>query len=82
MNVGNIGSTQNAAAEAMETAAQTKAEAAMGDQQAVQKLARRQVLRHVQSVPSLAGSPPPPVAAAPAAPQPAGTAKGGLDVKA
>ena len=39
MNVGIVASVKNMAQEAMETAAQTKAEAAKGDQQAVRKLA-------------------------------------------
>jgi hypothetical protein len=79
MNVGNIGSAQGAAAEAMETAAQTKAEAAAGDQQAVQKLARGQVGKPVH-----AAQKPAQAAQAPAEPsQPsAGPADGKLDVKA
>jgi hypothetical protein len=72
MNIGNVGST--AAAEAMETPAQTKAEAASGDQQAVQKLARRQAGVHIRA----AQAP-----AAPAAPEaPAVSADGKLDAKA
>jgi hypothetical protein len=39
MNVGTIASLKSMALEAMETAAQTKAEAAKGDQQAIRKLA-------------------------------------------
>ena len=39
MIVGTIASLQSVAQEAMETAAQTKAEAAKGDQQAVRRLA-------------------------------------------
>ena len=39
MNLGNTASLKSVAQEAMETAAQTKAEAAKGDQQAVRKLA-------------------------------------------
>jgi hypothetical protein len=39
MNVGTIASVKSMAQEAMETAAQTKTEAAKGDQQAVRKLA-------------------------------------------
>ena len=39
MNVGTIASVKSMAQEAMETTAQTKAEAAKGDQQAVRKLA-------------------------------------------
>ncbi|HLH56420.1 MAG TPA: hypothetical protein VKY92_22725 [Verrucomicrobiae bacterium] len=39
MNVGTIGSVKNMAQEALETAAQTKAEAAKGDQQAIRRLA-------------------------------------------
>ena len=39
MNVGTIASVKSAAQEAMETAAQTRAEAAKGDQQAVRRLA-------------------------------------------
>lgn len=39
MNVGTIASVKSMAQEAMETAAQTKAEAAKGDQQAIRKLA-------------------------------------------
>jgi hypothetical protein len=39
MNVGTIASLKSMAQEAMETAAQTKAEAAKGDQQAIRKLA-------------------------------------------
>ena len=35
--------------EAIETAAQTKAEAAKGDQQAIRKLARTQAPKHTQS---------------------------------
>jgi hypothetical protein len=44
MNAPNITSTsmKNVAQEAMETAAQTKAEAAKGDQQAIRKLAHQQ----------------------------------------
>lgn len=49
MNVGNIASSVLAnAQEALETVAQTKAEAAKGDQQATRKLATRQ---GVQSAP-------------------------------
>jgi hypothetical protein len=40
-------SVQSAAAEAMETAAQTKAEALKGDQQAVRKLARQSTAQAV-----------------------------------
>jgi hypothetical protein len=39
MNVGTIASVKSMAQESMETAAQTKAEAAKGDQQAIRKLA-------------------------------------------
>jgi hypothetical protein len=39
MNVGTIASVKSTAQEAMETAAQTKAEAAKGDQQAIRRLA-------------------------------------------
>lgn len=39
MNVGTVASVKSMTQEAMETAAQTKAEAAKGDQQAVRKLA-------------------------------------------
>ena len=39
MNVGNMASVKSMTQEAMETAAQTKAEAAKGDQQAVRRLA-------------------------------------------
>ncbi|MGH7969890.1 MAG: hypothetical protein ACREIC_14295 [Limisphaerales bacterium] len=39
MNIGTVASVKSMAQEAMETAAQTKAEAAKGDQQAVRKLA-------------------------------------------
>jgi len=42
MFVGSTTSGSSAAKEAMETAAQTKAEAAKGDQQAVRKLAAQQ----------------------------------------
>jgi hypothetical protein len=54
MNI-NITSLVNQSQEAMETAAQTKAEAAKGDQQAMRKLARTQAANNVQSAP-----PPPP----------------------
>ena len=54
MNVGNITSVKSMAEEAMETAAQTKTEAAKGDQQAIRKLART---RAANSTPS---APPPP----------------------
>jgi hypothetical protein len=49
MNVGSLDSVKAMAQEAMETAAQTKAEAAKGDQQAVQKLAREQAANNAQS---------------------------------
>jgi hypothetical protein len=39
MNVGTIASVKSMAQEAMETAAQTKAEAAKGDRQAIRRLA-------------------------------------------
>lgn len=39
MNIGTIASLKSMAQEAMETAAQTKAEAAKGDQQAIRRLA-------------------------------------------
>ena len=39
MNVGTVASVKSMAQEAMETAAQTKAEAAKGYKQAIQKLA-------------------------------------------
>jgi hypothetical protein len=39
MNVGNMASVKSMTQEAMETAAQTKAEAAKGDQQAIRRLA-------------------------------------------
>jgi hypothetical protein len=39
MNVGSVASLKSMAQEAMETAAQTKAEAAKGDQQAIRRLA-------------------------------------------
>ncbi len=71
MNIGNVGSGSDAAAEAMETAAQTKAEAASGDQQAVQKLARKQAVNVVHHAPA-------PAAAAPT--QPA-VANGKIDVR-
>ncbi len=43
MNVGTVASIKSMAQEAMETAAQTKAEAAKGDQQAIRKLAAQAV---------------------------------------
>jgi hypothetical protein len=48
MNVGTIASVKSMAQEAMETAAQTKAEAAKGDQQAIRKLAA-QAANNVQN---------------------------------
>jgi hypothetical protein len=48
MNVGTIASVKSMAQEAMETAAQTKAEAAKGDQQAIRRLAA-QAANNVQS---------------------------------
>lgn len=44
MNVGTVASIKSMAQEAMETAAQTKAEAAKGDQQAIRKLAAQVAL--------------------------------------
>ena len=49
MYVGNTTSGSSASKEAMETAAQTKAEAAKGDQQAVRKLASQQSVNDPQS---------------------------------
>ena len=49
MNVGTVASVQNMAQEAMETAAQTKAEAVKGDQQAVRKLASTQAANNQQN---------------------------------
>jgi hypothetical protein len=52
MNVGTIASAvQSSAQEALETAAQTKAEAAKGDQQAIRKLARAQAANPTQEAP-------------------------------
>jgi len=48
MNVGSLSSAASMAQEAMETVAQSKAEAAKGDQQAVRKLARQQVEGNAQ----------------------------------
>jgi hypothetical protein len=50
MNVGSLDSVKAMVQEATETAAQTKAEAAKGDRQAVQKLARDQAANNAQSV--------------------------------
>ena len=80
MNLGNVGSTQNAAAEAMETVAQTKAEAAAGDQQAVQKLARRGV-GSIVHVAHKAAEPAQPMQATQPA-QPAVVVNGKIDTKA
>jgi anti-sigma28 factor (negative regulator of flagellin synthesis) len=50
MNVTSINSTvRNTVEEATETAAQTKTEAAKGDQQAIRKLASQQSLQQVPS---------------------------------
>ena len=49
MNVGNVGTANNLAQEALETAAQTRAEAAKGDQQAVRKEARAEAANVAQS---------------------------------
>jgi hypothetical protein len=49
MNVGNTTSVKSMVEETMETAAQTKAEAAKGDQQAVRKLAATQAANNTQS---------------------------------
>jgi hypothetical protein len=49
MNVSNLTSVKNMAQEATETAAQTKAEAAKGDQQAMRKLAQQQSASNTQS---------------------------------
>ncbi len=51
MNVNNATAVQSMAQEAMETAAQTKAEAAKGDQQAVRKLASQTAAASSQSAP-------------------------------
>jgi phosphatidylethanolamine-binding protein (PEBP) family uncharacterized protein len=50
MNVGTTASVKSMVQEAMETAAQTKSEAAKGDQQAVRKLAQAQTANPAQSV--------------------------------
>ena len=50
MNVGSLDSVKAMVQEATETAAQTKAEAAKGDQQAVRKLAQQQAANNAQSV--------------------------------
>jgi hypothetical protein len=50
MKVNSTASINNAAQEAMETTAQTKAEATKGDQQAVRLLARREAANNVQNV--------------------------------
>ncbi len=55
MNVGTIASVKSMAQEAMETAAQTKAEAAKGDQQAIRKLAA-QAANNAQSAQQPAAS--------------------------
>ena len=55
MNVGTLASIKNMAQEAMETAAQTKAEAAKGDQQAVRRLAA-QAANNAQSARQPTGS--------------------------
>ncbi|HUZ07933.1 MAG TPA: hypothetical protein VMV89_10655 [Candidatus Paceibacterota bacterium] len=49
MNVSGMTSVKNMAQEAMETIAETKAEAAKGDQQAIRNVAQRQVASHTQS---------------------------------
>ena len=49
MNITSTASVNNVAQEAMETAAQTKAEAAKGDQQAVRLQARREAANNGQS---------------------------------
>jgi hypothetical protein len=49
MNVSNLTSVKNMAQEATETVAQTKAEAAKGDQQAIRKLAQQQSASNTQS---------------------------------
>jgi hypothetical protein len=57
MNVGSATSVQSMAQEAMETAAQTKAEAAKGDQQAVRKLAQTQAAQNAQPAQQSSESP-------------------------
>jgi hypothetical protein len=49
MNVGNIAFMTGIAQETMETAAQTKAEAVKGDQQAIRKLASAQTANNTQN---------------------------------
>jgi hypothetical protein len=49
MNVSNLTSVKNMAQEATETVAQTKAEAAKGDQQAIRKLSHQQSASNTQS---------------------------------
>jgi hypothetical protein len=49
MNVSNLTSVKNMAQEATETVAQTKTEAAKGDQQAIRKLAQQQSASNTQS---------------------------------
>lgn len=51
MNVGTTASVKSMVQEAMETAAQTKSEAARGDQQAVRKLAQAQTANPAQITP-------------------------------
>jgi hypothetical protein len=49
MNVSSLDSVKAMAQEATETLAQTKAEAAKGDQQAIRKLAQEQAANNTQS---------------------------------
>lgn len=56
MNISNIVSARKASQEAMETAAQTRAEATNGDQQAVRKLAQTQTVNSPQATPATAGA--------------------------
>jgi|HubBroStandDraft_4_1064222.scaffolds.fasta_scaffold838921_1 hypothetical protein len=56
MNVGNISSADTAAQEAIETRAQTKAQATQGDQQAVRKLAQEQAASNSPNSPQAAAS--------------------------
>jgi hypothetical protein len=51
MNIANTSSIQSMAQEATETAAQTKAEAAKGDRQAIRKLAQEQAAHSAQNPP-------------------------------
>ena len=56
MNVSSTSLAKSQAQEASETASQTKAEAAKGDQQAIRKLAKQQAAQQSNSAPS---TPPP-----------------------